>query len=106
MEFGGGGPGRPAQVAALRPPTRPPLHLERQRHGGGRRSLARYRGASQHSGRLAEVRNDVAPRSYAILKYSLCPDDFYCVKSSALFAQRLQTFSSGSSGISRSGVWL
>ena len=51
MEFGGRGPGRPAQVAALRPPTRPPLHLDRQRHGGCRRSLARYRGVSQHSAR-------------------------------------------------------
>jgi hypothetical protein len=55
MEFGGRGPGRPAQVAALRPPTRPPLHLDRQRHGGCRRSLARYRGVSQHSAQFSEV---------------------------------------------------
>ena len=45
----GRGPRRPAQVAALQPPTRPPLHLDRQRHGGHRRSLARYRGVFQHA---------------------------------------------------------
>jgi transposase len=50
MQFGGR-PGRPAQVAALRPPTRPPLHLDCQRYGGCLRSLARYRGVSQHSAR-------------------------------------------------------
>jgi hypothetical protein len=55
LEFGGGGPRRPAQVAALRPPTRPPLHLDRQRHGGHRRSLARYRGVFQHAGAFSEV---------------------------------------------------
>jgi hypothetical protein len=49
MQFGGGRPGRPAQVAALRPPTRPPLHLDCQRYGGCQRSLARYRGVSQHA---------------------------------------------------------
>src|SRR5215208_2887926 len=56
LEFGGGGPRRPAQVAALRPPTRPPLHLDRQRHGGHRRSLARYRGVFQHAAGFCEVR--------------------------------------------------
>jgi len=56
LEFGGRGPRRPAQVAALRPPARPPLHLDRQRHGRCRRSLAQYRGVSQHAGRLAELR--------------------------------------------------
>jgi hypothetical protein len=58
MQFGGVGPGRPAQVAALRPPTRPPLHLHRQRHGGCQQSLARYRGVSQHSAGFSEVRSE------------------------------------------------
>jgi hypothetical protein len=55
MEFGGSEPGRPAQVAALRPPTRLPLHLGRQRHGECRRSIARHRSVSQHAAPLAEL---------------------------------------------------
>ena len=55
LKFGGRGPKRPAQVAALRRPTRPPLHMDYQRHGGCRRSLARYRGVSQPSAAFSEV---------------------------------------------------
>src|SRR5215212_7074378 len=66
LEFGGGGPRRPAQVAALRPPTRPPLHLDRQRHGGHRRSLARYRGVFQHAAGFSAVQHSPVPLPEAL----------------------------------------
>ena len=51
LEFRGGGPRKPAQVAALRPPIRPPLRLDHLWHRG---SSVRHRGVSQQAGTLEE----------------------------------------------------
>lgn len=49
LTFGGHGLRRPAQAAALRPPERPLLNLDRGRYGVHRQSFARQCGVSQHA---------------------------------------------------------
>jgi hypothetical protein len=70
LTFGGHGPRRPAQAAALRPPGRPLLYLGYRGHRARRRSFTRRRGVFQQAARFGTVTPD---RRLAIAAHPTSP---------------------------------